>query len=62
MDDSHFEQSLDKFKPGQSDKEESLLSPRDRPKMKYVAGVKPQHILSDDSMLKVFVKDEVYVE
>jgi len=58
MDDSHFEQSLDKFKPGQSDVEESLPSEKARAQLKHMGGMKPEHILSDDSVLKGFVKND----
>jgi hypothetical protein len=56
---SRFEQSLEDFKPNQEEGETSLPSNTRQRQFQYMGGVKPEHILSDDSILQAFVKNDL---
>lgn len=55
---SRFEQSLEDFKPNQEEGETSLPSNTRQRQFQYMGGVKPEHILSDDSILHAFIKND----
>ncbi len=56
-DNSQFEQSLKFFKPPLEHHEDTLVSDRERVKIK--GGARPDQLLSDDSVLKQFIQNDV---
>jgi hypothetical protein len=56
-DDSQFEQSLKFFEPPLEHHEDTLISNRER--VKHKGGARPDQLLSDDSVLKQFIQNDV---